>query len=407
VAREKTRGWFFTDKRTPYIQYAVKFGNRRIEVSTGKEQIAKKDEAKEKRLGFEAAKAKYDASVKAAEHADLAVRTLGELCKVYWDRKGQPVRERDAQRGKAFSAADNLEWSQAWLIAELGADFDLLQISDNIVARVVTKRRGERKKDGKLVANATVNRSVRDPLRKMVRYAKKVLKVPTQEIDWGEFKLKEPTERVRDLAVAEENALFDGMRDDYTDAVDFAIKTGLRKDELIRLEWSHIDWDNRGMSIMDSKGQDAWMPIPDAAFAILLALRDMADRHPLRVFTFVAKRTLPARGYVAGRRYPLTYNGLRSAWDIMRKAAGLTNYRWHDNRHAAATRALRFGGNLRGVQKMMRHADVATTAKYAHALDQDVRDVMNAGANSGPVRSAAAKAGDQRSGLRSGLKAVS
>jgi len=161
------------------------------------------------------------------------------------------------------------------------------------------------------------------------------------------------------------------------------------------------------MFISDTKGEDAWIPLPDAAFAIIAALWAMPDRHPVHVFTFVAKRTSRQRGYVAGRRYALTYNGLRSAWEIMKKRAGLKDYRWHDHRHTAATRALRHGGNLRAVQKMMNHADVATTAKYAHAQDQDVRDVMNAGANATPSRSAAAKAADQRSGVRSGVRVVS
>jgi hypothetical protein len=34
------------------------------------------------------------------------------------------------------------------------------------------------------------------------------------------------------------------------------------------------------------------------------------------------------------------------------------------------------------VQKLLRHSDVSTTAKYAHALIDDVRDAMEAGEKS-------------------------
>jgi site-specific recombinase XerD len=58
------------------------------------------------------------------------------------------------------------------------------------------------------------------------------------------------------------------------------------------------------------------------------------------------------------------------------------DYRFHDNRHTAATGILRATGNLKAVQKLLRHSDVSTTAKYAHAMIDDVRDAMEAGEKS-------------------------
>jgi site-specific recombinase XerC len=62
--------------------------------------------------------------------------------------------------------------------------------------------------------------------------------------------------------------------------------------------------------------------------------------------------------------------------------AKLLDYRFHDNRHTAATGILRATGNLKVVQKLLRHSNIATTAKYAHALIDDVRDAMEAGEKS-------------------------
>ncbi|HZY12824.1 MAG TPA: tyrosine-type recombinase/integrase, partial [Beijerinckiaceae bacterium] len=46
-------------------------------------------------------------------------------------------------------------------------------------------------------------------------------------------------------------------------------------------------------------------------------------------------------------------------------------------RHPTATRLLRQEGNLRIVQKLLRHSEIATTARYAHVLDEDLRVALD------------------------------
>jgi site-specific recombinase XerD len=74
----------------------------------------------------------------------------------------------------------------------------------------------------------------------------------------------------------------------------------------------------------------------------------------------------------------MTREGLKTEWRRAKLDAKLLDYRFHDNRHTAATGILRATGNLKAVQKLLRHSDVSTTAKYAHALIDDVRDAMEA-----------------------------
>ena len=59
-----------------------------------------------------------------------------------------------------------------------------------------------------------------------------------------------------------------------------------------------------------------------------------------------------------------------------RASAGLRDYRFHDNRHTAATRVLRASGNLNVVKRLLRHEDIATTVKYAHSQHEDVLAAM-------------------------------
>ena len=56
------------------------------------------------------------------------------------------------------------------------------------------------------------------------------------------------------------------------------------------------------------------------------------------------------------RRVHLTYEGMKSAWRRAIKRAVVEDFRFHDNRHTAATRLLRSGANLKVVQKLLRHS---------------------------------------------------
>jgi integrase len=92
------------------------------------------------------------------------------------------------------------------------------------------------------------------------------------------------------------------------------------------------------------------------------------------VFTYQAQRTRDGR--VKGERHPLTYSGVKIAWRRLRKRAAVTGFRFHDYRHDFGTKLLRATGNLKLVQRALNHADLKTTSRYAHVLDDEVADAM-------------------------------
>jgi site-specific recombinase XerD len=62
----------------------------------------------------------------------------------------------------------------------------------------------------------------------------------------------------------------------------------------------------------------------------------------------------------------------RSLVNFSRTAAKVTDFRFHDYRHDFATKLLRETRNLKLVQKALNHANIKTTAKYAHVVDDEV-----------------------------------
>ncbi|MGZ5880831.1 MAG: tyrosine-type recombinase/integrase, partial [Xanthobacteraceae bacterium] len=148
----------------------------------------------------------------------------------------------------------------------------------------------------------------------------------------------------------------------------FAIATGMRQSECL-LRWSEVDWGARQIRKQGKGGRPVTIPITDSIREILWPLR---GQHPEHVFTYVAVRT--HRGWIKGRRYPITLVGLRAHWHRLRKLAGVVDFRFHDFRHDLATKALRETGNLKLVQRMLNHADIRHTLRYAHVLDEEVAE---------------------------------
>ncbi|KQO76459.1 hypothetical protein ASF20_14025 [Methylobacterium sp. Leaf88] len=202
---------------------------------------------------------------------------------------------------------------------------------------------------------------------------------PVAKIAWGTHRLDEPKERTRELTDDEEASLFAALPPDYQVVVDFALMTGCRLAECVGLRWSDIDWGGRQITIRGKGDKTVQIPLSAGVRELLFPLPGIDGEGATRsgpVFTYVCRK---ARGdRKAGDRLPITYEGLKTQWRRSREASGVTNFRYHDNRHTAATRILRAGGNLKTVQVLLRHEDITTTAKYAHVNDHDVRSAMEA-----------------------------
>jgi hypothetical protein len=100
----------------------------------------------------------------------------------------------------------------------------------------------------------------------------------------------------------------------------------------------------------------------------------LKGHHAEAVFTCVCRR--PKAGHRKGERLPLTYAGVKSEWQAMRKRAGVKGFRFHDVRHDFATKLLRETGNPKLVSRALNHTDVKTTARYAHVTESDLSEAL-------------------------------
>ncbi|WP_300707264.1 site-specific integrase [uncultured Brachyspira sp.] len=154
----------------------------------------------------------------------------------------------------------------------------------------------------------------------------------------------------------------DSGREWYGDValIKFALYTGLRRGELFNLIWDNVDLENNRITLYDTKGgKNQSIILASDAAAVLQSLS--------RTDTYV----FPSK--LGGKR-----DDVKKLWSRIKLAANIRpNIRFHDIRHTFGTIAVSSGIGIDVVQKMMTHKDIKTTQRYAHIVDQRMKDAAN------------------------------
>jgi integrase/recombinase XerD len=156
--------------------------------------------------------------------------------------------------------------------------------------------------------------------------------------------------------------------------VELLYATGLRVSELIALPLAAASRDRRFLLVRGKGGKERIVPLSEPARAALLDYRAVRD-------AFLAKGRpspwlFPSRG--AGGR--LTRQRCGQMLKELALGAGLDPARVspHVLRHAFATHLLDGGADLRSVQAMLGHADIATTQIYTHVAGDRLKSLVEA-----------------------------
>jgi integrase len=148
-------------------------------------------------------------------------------------------------------------------------------------------------------------------------------------------------------------------------AIRLLLHTGMRKGEVLSLDWSSVDLDNRviHLEIDKASGENVGRDVllSDAAVAILKALPKLA------------------RGgwvFPGGRRDGHLID-LEYFWDQAIAKAGIKRVRLHDLRHSFASAAIGADVALYTVGKLLGHRSSRTTERYAHLTREVERAALD------------------------------
>ena len=142
----------------------------------------------------------------------------------------------------------------------------------------------------------------------------------------------------------------------------FGLHTGLRKEELLSLEWSRVSLLRKTILIKETKnGKPKTLPLNKVGLGILEQRSKV--RSIKNDLVFFTRNGTKLSGY-----------NLRRAFNDARIRAKIENFRFHDLRHTFATRLAQAGVDLYMISKLLGHRDIKNTQRYSHHCPDSLRN---------------------------------
>ena len=179
------------------------------------------------------------------------------------------------------------------------------------------------------------------------------------------------------LAAARRTGRSDADKIRNTCLMELLYATGMRVTELVSLPVSSARGDPRMLLVLGKGGKERMVPLsPPAreALADWLQARDTAEVKAVSKGGQASRFLFPSRGksgHLTRHRFFLLVKELAVEGGVSPEKVTP-----HTLRHAFATHLLANGADLRSIQTLLGHADVATTEIYTHVLDERLSELV-------------------------------
>ena len=146
--------------------------------------------------------------------------------------------------------------------------------------------------------------------------------------------------------------------------VSIALLTGMRFGEIVNLKWEDIDFLNKIITLEKTKnGERRMLPLTEAVENMLILFR----------------KTDITSGLIFKPISPTNRNGvvdIRNAFMKALKQAQISDFRFHDLRHASASYLAMNGATQGELMTILGHKSPAMTRRYAHYSQKHVATLM-------------------------------
>jgi site-specific recombinase XerD len=163
----------------------------------------------------------------------------------------------------------------------------------------------------------------------------------------------------------------EGLRDRAI--VELLFSSGLRVSELVNLDRGHVNTKRREFMVRGKGQKDRPVFVSDAAADwVEQYVATRLDNLP-PLFLSYSRNNIASRG---GDYRRLGSRSIQRMVSKYARLAGITKHvSPHTMRHSFATDLLMNGADLRSVQSMLGHSNIATTQVYTHVTDEHLREV--------------------------------
>jgi integrase len=141
----------------------------------------------------------------------------------------------------------------------------------------------------------------------------------------------------------------------------------MRKEEILSLTWKQVDLDRERLILVHTKnGQRRSVPLKGRALELIR--EHLLQRRADSDFLFPGEKPSPKKPCrpvpEADRHFDIT-----APWTAARKAAKITDFRFHDLRHTTASYLAMNGASLIEIAGVLGHKQLQTVHRYAHLSD--------------------------------------
>ncbi|HEY6281259.1 MAG TPA: site-specific integrase, partial [Burkholderiales bacterium] len=168
---------------------------------------------------------------------------------------------------------------------------------------------------------------------------------------------KEAQRRIRWLTYGEAERLLKCLPEYMAEMARFALYTGLRRGNVIGLEWSQVDMQRKVAWIHpdQAKARKAIaVPLNEEAVNVI---RRQIGKHNSRVFTFQGKPVKSINN---------------KTWKNALRKAGIENFRFHDLRHTFASWHVQAGTPIYELQELGGWQSAEMVRRYAHLAPENL-----------------------------------
>lgn len=196
---------------------------------------------------------------------------------------------------------------------------------------------------------ATVNREL-TCFKTIFSWAIKGKKASVNPVRETKF-FKVSNKRIRYLTESEMKRLVDNCPINFKPIIITALTTAMRKSEILNLTWKDIDWVNGIIYLTDTKnGRMREIPICTLLYDTLRECKKWSDGK----YVFCSSK---------GKPYS---KNLRTMLLRILERAKISDFRFHDLRHTAASYLVMKGVDLVTVKEILGHQRIEMTLRYAH-----------------------------------------
>ena len=197
---------------------------------------------------------------------------------------------------------------------------------------------------------------------------------PTETVESPRFRMGLPrflsVEEVDRLLAAPDTGTIIGLRDKAM--IEVMYSAGLRVSELCGLRLSDFHFDAGYVRCMGKGSKERLVPIGRQAMDIVQ--RYLRDSRPK-----LLRENSPELLFLNRHGGACSRHGFwKTVSDFGRKAGLTKQLKPHMLRHSFATHLLDRGADLRAVQMMLGHTDIATTQIYTHVVEERLKQVYRA-----------------------------